>query len=948
VPDVVASDASANDLALQLIDGDEGLSANLVGGDALALGWALKDLCYSAWSCEPQRAAKAADALGTLSRESCAGASRATRQELKALAHWTAGIAHITRGQMSDAVQCFDAADELFRTISRPDRAAQTQVPKIMALSMLGRNDDAIACAERAQREFIALGDARAAGKVGLNLGALHVRRGAFAEAARHSREATVFFARAGDYEHSVMADINLADALTSLGDFDEAMRIFARARMRADARGFPVLRALVDESVGLLQLARGNYRDALTGFEGSRRQYEQMEMPQHLAIAEKQLADAYLELRLLPEALTLFDQAMVHFERLDMPDEQAWTLAQRGRVQALLADPANAAESFERSASLFAAQDNGVGEAAVALARAELALANSDFVMALAWSRQAAQGFRVAGLADGRFRADLVEAHAHLISGRIDTAKQLFESTLMQARSLQLLTLEVRCLTGLGLTAQAAGNAVAAHASFSSAVQQFEDQRRALPWDDLRSAFLSDHLRPYQELLRLSLDAHQADATPERATEVLLALDRFRARSLGERLAQEARIEDDPSTDALRDRLNWLYRRARRMEDDGESSSALIDEARRTERELLERGRRARLAAPSPQVNQANDESFDVASLQQALGEHDALVEYGVLDDELFACVVTCAGVTLHRRMATWSQVVEALRSARFQIETLRFGAAPVEQHLASLTARAQLRMSSLYSLVWAPLGDALSAAGRVIVVPHAQLGSLPFAALLDGDEAVGQRYELAVAPSARLALRGLVRPMRQPRSAVALAESSRLPQAAVEARFVSALFADSQALIDEKATLATLSGSIAGADVVHFACHAEFRGDSPMFSALHLHDGPLTVEAAERLDLQPGIIVLSACETGLADVGNGDEMVGLVRAFLIAGAARVLASLWPVGDKITLLFMTSFYGALRDGQEPAEALRIAQADVRRDHPHPFHWAAFVLHGGW
>ena len=74
----------------------------------------------------------------------------------------------------------------------------------------------------------------------------------------------------------------------------------------------------------------------------------------------------------------------------------------------------------------------------------------------------------------------------------------------------------------------------------------------------------------------------------------------------------------------------------------------------------------------------------------------------------------------------------------------------------------------------------------------------------------------------------------------------------------------------------------------------------------------------------------MLSACETGLAEHGSGDEMVGLVRAFLVAGAARVLASLWPVDDAVTADFMASFYGALLRRQSPGGALQQAQSRRR------------------
>ena len=957
VPGAGVDSPWVTEVARRMIDTGESPGAATVGRSALALAWALKDLCYAAWSTEPQRSARAAEALRSLCvgegegvgvGEGVSEGAGAQMQEVAALAAWTAGIADLTQGHMAPALQHFDRAEAAFRSLGQPGHATQTQVPKIMALSMLGLYDDATACAERAQREFLALGDARGAGKVSLNLGALQERRGAYAQAARHSREASVLFARVGDQQHSVMADINMADALTALGDFDEALRIYARARMRAGTHGFPVLQANVDGSVPLLQLARGQYRDALAGLESARRQYEQLAMPQNVAILEKQLADAYLELRLLPEALALFDQVLARFTDLSMPAEQAWTLEQKGRAQALLGQPGPAAESFEQAAALFAAQDSDVGAAAVALARAELALAGGDGARSVELAGRAAAGFVAAGLADGRLRADVVRAHGLMRAGSVEQASSLFGATLQQSRDLQLLTVQVRCLTGQGLAAQALGDATAAHAAFSAAVELFEDQRRALPGDDLRSAFLTDHLRPYQELLRIALGAHAQEPTPAHAAQVLLQLDRFRARSLGERLGQAASTQDCAATQGLRERLNWLYRRVQRLEDDGESSAALTAELRRTEAELLEGARRARLAAPTLPGNGALGDDFTVAHLQQALGAQDALVEYGVVDDELFACVVTHGAVSLHRQVAAWSEVLLALRGARFQIDALRHGAAPVRQHLAALGARTRQRLQRLHELVWAPLAAALADCQRVLVVPHAQLGALPFAALHDGQTALAQRCQLAVAPSARLALRGLVRQPEPPRRVLALGEASRLPHAAQEARFVAALFPEGRAFVGDEATTDTLRTHAGDADVVHLACHAQFRSDNPVFSALHLHDAALTVEWAESLRLRSGIVVLSACETGLAEHGSGDEMVGLVRAFLVAGAARVVASLWPVDDAVTAAFMASFYGALCRGQAPAAALRLAQIDLMQSYPHPYYWAAFTLHGGW
>ena len=940
---------TAAELARRMIEQDELPPPALSAERRHALAWALKDICYAAWSSEPQRTSKAADLL----RQLCAvdrapGATPQNLREIEALAQWTAGVASLTRGQMTEATQHFDLAAEIFRSLGQTHRAAQTQVPKIMALSMLGQHALAAACAEHTQREFVAQGDVKAAGKVSLNLGSLHLRRDAFPQAAHHYREATVLFARVGDREHSVMADIGMAAALTALGDFDEALRISARASMRASTHGFPVLEAIVEESVALLELARGHYREALAGFEGSRRRYEHLGMPQQLAIAEKQLADAYLELHLLPEALALFDQALTKFRALDMPDDEAWTLAQRGRAQALLGDPESAAASLVRATASFKAQGNGVGEAAVALARAELALLRNDADAALVLAEFAERNFAAADLPDRRARADVVRGHSLLCAGRVDEARALFDATLLRARDLQLLPVQVRCLTGQGLAARAAGDLAASRAAFRAAVELFEEQRRALPGDEIRSAFLTDHLRPYQELLRLAIDDHARTGSPALAAEVLRQLDRLRARALGERLARGTDAEDGADTADVRTRLNWLYRRVARLQDEATPSALLTAELRNTEHDLLERARRQRLAAPVRQQTVLPDDEFNVEALQDVLNEGDALVEYGAVDDELFVCVVTRDGVALQRHVADWPSVLDAVQSVRFQIETLRHGAAPVLRHLAILTERLQARMRRMHALVWAPIAGTLAQTRRVLIIPYAQLGALPFAALNDGERFLAQRHDLAFAPSARVALRGLRRRPALARRALVLGESTRLPHAADEARFVARLFPQADVFIGDKATLDALRAHAAEADVIHLACHAQFRSDNPMFSALHLADGALTVEATEALSLKPCTVVLSACETGLAEQGNGDEMVGLVRAFLVAGAARVLATLWPVDDEITANFMVHFHEALCRGVAPAASLCLAQAEAMRQHPHPFYWAAFTLHGGW
>src|SRR5204863_6826079 len=107
------------------------------------------------------------------------------------------------------------------------------------------------------------------------------------------------------------------------------------------------------------------------------------------------------LELRLLPEADRLFGQAVAQFDALQMPDDKAWTLTQRGRAQALQGRPGEAAESFAAAGRLFEAQGSNAGQAAVALARAELALEQRDAAAALQGAERAAAAYTVVESAD-------------------------------------------------------------------------------------------------------------------------------------------------------------------------------------------------------------------------------------------------------------------------------------------------------------------------------------------------------------------------------------------------------------------------------------------------------------------------------------------------------------------------------------------------------------------
>jgi CHAT domain-containing protein/tetratricopeptide (TPR) repeat protein len=155
-------------------------------------------------------------------------------------------------------------------------------------------------------------------------------------------------------------------------------------------------------------------------------------------------------------------------------------------------------------------------------------------------------------------------------------------------------------------------------------------------------------------------------------------------------------------------------------------------------------------------------------------------------------------------------------------------------------------------------------------------------------------------------------------------------------------------------------LGGALSGYQIVHFATHGVLDSERPSLSGLVLSlvdergapvNGYLRLHDVYNLRLGADLVVLSACQTALGKEIKGEGLVGLARAFMYAGAPRVVASLWEVSDLATARFMKLFYhGVLQQGLRPAAALQAAQLEMSRD-PRwapPYYWAGFTLQGEW
>jgi CHAT domain-containing protein len=272
-----------------------------------------------------------------------------------------------------------------------------------------------------------------------------------------------------------------------------------------------------------------------------------------------------------------------------------------------------------------------------------------------------------------------------------------------------------------------------------------------------------------------------------------------------------------------------------------------------------------------------------------------------------------------------------------------------------ASLRDPSPQSLRRLDSWLIAPVRPYLKTS-EVIIVPHGVLHYAPFAALTDGRRHFGDDRAIYYLPSASTlsALRRRARSEGRRILSVSQSQARGLPPLRYvdeEALGVAGLF-NGRSLTTGRATKAEFIRRAGDYDILHIAAHAELNAINPLFSRIRLApagDGNGAIEVREIYGMnlaRNSLVVLSACETLLGEHSRGDEIAGLNRAFIYAGASSVMASLWKVDDRATSLLMKTFYSHLKRGWSKAAALQAAQIETRKKYPHPYYWAGFVLTG--
>jgi CHAT domain-containing protein len=865
------------------------------------------------------------------------------------------------------AIDLYDEAVEIYQAYVLPEQA-WAQVGKVSALSHLGRFTEALEVGHRISPVLEAQGWCRSLAILTMNLGNVYSRQGQdFKSLVMYDRAAELYQELGKEQTTDwALIQVNRAYALRNLGRFDASIESSKRARDTFLQLDEKVEAARAEQYMARTYFVLGRFNEALELLDHVREAFLADGRKRDAMMVELLISDCLLELHRFSDVLEKCQRVRGLFAELGSHRVEALAFINEGVAYAQLRRYEEALNSLSEARKIFAQDGNQVRAASTDLEISVVLLQQGRYSESLSMAQECVAIFEAHNLPIEEAYALIIAARAALALKEYPQVCESLNVALRIGEELNIPTVRYQSHSLLAALAAVQADLKNAQMEYELAIHEVEQLRGRL-MVEFRVSFLEGKENLYEEMVGLCIDQDQPMLGLEYA-------ERAKSRALLDLLAyrldltiQARDLKDEPLVEeltSLRAKRDHYYRRwesdtegPERTERGWISSRALPQEAQQEvlilEKKITDLWHRL-LVRNADYARDAALWEVRTESAQSYLDQDIALIEYYNIHGKLIVFLVTANHVQTIRLNSDMTQIRALMQRLQLNLHTVP---KTPPRAMTALRANAQAILHQLYQLLITPFEEKLAGYSKLVIVPHNFLHYLPFHALHNGNSYLIERYEISYLPSSSsLRYCREVRPTAVGSVIVGHSNGNRLPHAVEEARMVGALLSG-QVLLEEQASMAALNQAIPDCRILHLAAHGDFRFDNPLFSGLELTDGWLTTMDIFNLRLKASLVTLSACQTGRNVLGGGDELLGLMRAFLSGGAASVVLTLWAVEDRSTAQIMETFYRHLVNGRPKGTALRRAQIQfIRGDHErsnmqpdyyvHPYFWAPFFLVG--
>ena len=861
------------------------------------------------------------------------------------------GNAFYVSDQHASAIENHQRAASLFEEVGDHSQQARTLSSSIQPLLLLGRYDEALAVGERAREIFSREQNSWRLARLEINIGNIYHRQDRFEEALASYKLAYDGLSALDDAEGMAAVLSNLSLCYISLNDFPRALDFHKTARQHCLQKGMSILVAYADYNIAYLYFLRGEYGRAVQMLREASNSAKKADDAYQLALCDLDLSEIYLELNLVSDAADLGRRAHASFEQLGFGYEAAKALAFAAIAASRQGQPFEGIRLFTQAREMFVRDQNLVWPSLIDLYQALVLFNEGRLFEAQRLCHAAREFFATTALPAKTVFAELLLSKIALKMNDGRSARQYCEAARKQLEQLQsrMLTYQAEFLSGE--IERVIGDESKAYESYLRAQAALEILRGSLRGEELKIAFFENKLEVYEHLANICIHT-------KRMEQAFAYVQQAKSRSLMDNLMQPVR----PPTDAdsgqselvrsirgLREELNWYYNliereQLRPQEQSAKRIQKLEQEARSRENNLM-RALKDATASEASQAGFATPVAVALEEIRSTIPSGAVLLEYFSIQDRYVACALTRDALEI-RPVTVQSRIKKLLQSLQFQLSKFRLDPQYVRTFQASMAASTLTHLRGLYEELIAPVRDLLQGQ-HLVVLPHGLLHYVPFHALYDGEAFLIDRFSVSYAPSASVYTLCRSKEVNRNGSSLILGiEDAQAPLILDEVRALAAILPDAKLFTGDAVTEEVLQREGQGSRLLHIATHGYFRQDNPMFSSIRLGNAYLSLYDLYHLKLPVELVTLSGCATGLNVVSPGDELIGLVRGLLQAGAQSLVLSLWDVHDESTKEFMIGFYRHLQNGATKAAALQAAMLELRKEWAHPYYWAPFLLIG--
>lgn len=858
-------------------------------------------------------------------------------------------------GENQEASALHRQAVQLFKLVDRPIEVGRTLSTSIQSLILLGEYERAYSAAKEAQKIFADAGETLRLARLDINIGNIFHRQDRFREALSHYRRAYMRLVFDDDQEGIIAALHNIAVCLIMLNDYESAQSAYEKLREFCASRNVPLALAQAEYNIAYMHYLRGSYGRALDMLRATQELAQRIGDRYHSALCHLDLAEIYLEINLGHDAVEVAQQAFTEFDQLAIKYEAAKALCYLAIALARERKVFRALELFQRARSIFIKEKNYLWSSLIDFYEGMVYFNEGRLIKARQCCLSALEFFRNSPLPSRAVVCRLLLARISLKAGEVESARRECQNALQDIAEYETPILTYEAHLVMGNVEEAHNRLEEARIHYRAAKEAIDTLRNGLQGHQLKIAFLGNKLEVYESLVKLCI-APGGDS--EARAEAWNCIEEAKSRTLLElisRVPGSAAPENAqsralmPEVLKVREQLNWYHRR---IEVEEQAQTPARDERLLELRQLAAHYEKKflRLVRDLP-LGEAEAAGLETAKpvvlekLREALGPTTTLLEYFRVEDTLLAAVVTLDGIKLIP-LTSASRAAETLRMLQFQLSKFILGPGYVGRFHDQLLDSTRAHLSELYAQLIAPVRTSLKGE-HLVVVPHEFLHQVPFHALCDADQYLVDSFAFSYAPSASVYMQCRQKETNKSGSSLILGVSdSKTPEIHRELKSIASRLPEPRVYIGRNASEQTLRAKAPHSRLIHIAAHGQFRRDNPAFSGIRLRDTFLTLYDLYRLRMPVDQVTLSGCSTGINGIGAGDELIGLMRGFLFAGARSLLLTLWDVNDKTTARFMTMFYERYFSYPNRALALREAMLELRERYPHPYYWAPFVLVG--